>query len=657
MKIRNIIIPAIAAIALGNSASAQQDWLHVRGTKTVESTPVEQVSGITFTGNGALSTMEVRMTDSSVKYYYADDVTMVSLGYNVPEIRITTDDPSIYDVQNKVDYLPATFNLKANGYPGAVDVTDLKFQVRGRGNSTLGYPKKPYRLKFSKKTVVHDDLLPAKNYALIANYLDNSLMRNTTAFTMAQMLEMPYSNHSIPCEVYFNDRYVGAYMLTEKVGINSGHMYDIEESEGMFFEMDTYFDENYKFHSEVYGLPMMVKDPDFDELAEDGVIANQNEYLETWRADWNKVERVLAGKEEGNIWDYIDLNSLVDYLIVYNVTNNAEISHPKSNYIHKHKLEEGQKYIFGSVWDFDWAYTYGDGGEGSGKYNNYMFDGDRYNSIGSRFYRDLINSDGFADAYKARWEHFKANIYPELRTRMNHYADEIEGSAIRNFQTWPQTLVPGYESDSNLSGFRNAYNQLWTWLDQRVAFLDSAPNFGFFQKSGGGSSDQPDLSSMTNLNDYAQSITLSDIHPGDGHGLRGLLDDDLSTYYHSYYVDNSKHDPVYGAYIDWHLCVPFSKFGLQLSSRIHASNVGCPVDAVLYGSNDGTNWEKITEINNITDVITAGGMTGTFGGDWSTGKEYTYIRFSVVKSGKGSLLKTDGKHIYWNASGLILYGN
>lgn len=656
MKIRNIIIPAIAAIALGNSASAQQDWLHVRGTKTVESTPVEQVSGITFSGNGALGVMEVRMTDSTVKYYNADDVTTVSLGYNVPEIRITTDDPTIKDVQNKVDYLPATFNLKANGYPGAVDVTDLKFQVRGRGNSTMGYPKKPYRLKFSKKTTVHDDLRPAKNYALIANFIDNSLMRNTTAFTMAQLLEMPYSNHSIPCEVYFNDRYVGAYMLTEKVGLNSGHMYDIDEAEGMFFEMDTYFDENYKFYSEVYGLPMMVKDPDFDELAEDGVIANQNDYLEKWRADWNKVERVLAGKEEGNIWDYIDLNSLVDYLIVYNVTNNAEISHPKSNYIHKHKLEDGQKYIFGSVWDFDWAYTYGDGGEGSGKYDNYLFDGDRYNSIGSRFYRDLIMSDGFAEAYKARWEYFKANVYPELRTRMNHYADEIEGSAIRNFQTWPQTLVPGFDSDPDLSGFRNAYNQLWTWLDKRVAFLDTASHFGFIQTSGG-SSDQPDLSSMFNLNDYAQSITLSDMHPGDGQGLRGLLDDDLSTYYHSYYVDNSTHDPVYGSYVDWHLCTPFSEFGIKLSSRVHSSNIGCPIDAVLYGSTDGKTWEKITEINNITDVITSGGMTGSFGGKWTTGKKYDYIRFSVVKSGKGSLLKTTGDHIYWNASGLTLYGN
>lgn len=659
MKFRNIIITALATIAIANNASAQQDWLHVRGTKTVESTPVDQISDISFTGNGSLSNMQVRMSDGSVKKYNADDVVRVSLGYNIPEIRITTDDPTITDVKDKINYLPATFNMKANGYPGAQDVSDLAFQVRGRGNSTMNYPKKPYRLKFAKKTELHDDMRPAKNYALIANYIDNTLMRNTTAFTIAQLLEMPYTNHSIPCDVYFNDRYVGSYMLTEKVGINSGHMYDINDEEGIFFEMDTYYDETYKFKSEVYNLPMMVKDPDLDELVEDGLIANQDAHLKQWSNDWNKVERVLSGREAGDVWDYIDLNSLVDYLIVYNVTNNAEISHPKSNYIHKHKLEAGQKYFFGSVWDFDWAYTYGDRGEGYGLYNNSLFDGDRYNSIGSRFYRALINTKGFSDAYKARWAYFKNTVYPELRSRMDKYADEIEGSAIRNFEIWPQELVPGMSTNSNLSGFRNAYNQMWTWLDKRIAFLDTAPSFGFFVKGAVSEPTEPDFTGLQNLNDFSLSIALSDMHPGDGQGLRALLDDDLETYHHSNYRDNSLHDPVYGSYVDWHLVSGYTTFGIEMSSRVFESNIGCPIEAVLYGSTDGKTWEKITDITNITSVITQAGTTGRFGGTWTKNKSYTYIRFSVTKAGKGSLLETSNKsgvYTYWNASSLALYG-
>lgn len=648
----------MAALLLAGTATAQNSRLVIRGQKAVVSHAVEDVRDITFNGEDAMEQVSVKLTDNTVYNYNPGDVKTVTLGYGVPVIRINTDDPNIYDVADKVNYLPATFNMESNGYPGASDIKDLKFNIRGRGNTTMGFPKKPYRLKFDKKQQLHTDMKKAKNFALIANYIDNTLMRNTIAFTIAQLLEMPYSNHSIPVEVYFNDRYVGAYMLTEKVGINSGHMDDIDETKGIFFEMDSYFDEPYKFRTECYGLPMMIKDPDFDELVEGGLIStDQNSYLAQWAEDWNTVERILAGKSEGNIWDYIDLKSLVNYLIVCNVTNNAEISHPKSNYIHKTELGTNAKYNFGSVWDFDWAFTYYDGGEGSGTYNNNLFDTDRRNSTGSKFYRALIQQPGFREAYKEQWEHFMNDLYPELRIRMDKYADEIEESALGNFELWPQNFGHNASQvDHNLNGFRNAYKIIWDFLDRRVAYLNTASNFGFFEEGDNPNQpDAPDFSNLLQLNGYSLSINLSDMHPGDGTGLAGLLDNDIDTYHHSQYRDNSVHDPVYGSYVDWHLAVKAATFGIELSSRVHATNVGCPTVVVLYGSNDGSTWEKIADINNISEVITQGGQTGRFG-TYSNGKQYSYIRFAVLESHKGKLTETDGNYTYWNASSLKLYG-
>lgn len=56
----------------------------------------------------------------------------------------------------------------------------------------------------------------AKSFALIANYIDCSLMRNTVALWLANYLEMPFANHCIPVKVYFNGICKGQYMLTEK---------------------------------------------------------------------------------------------------------------------------------------------------------------------------------------------------------------------------------------------------------------------------------------------------------------------------------------------------------------------------------------------------------------------------------------------------------
>lgn len=654
MTLRTSLL-SITLVASSFCLYAQQNWIKLRSSKTVETHAVEKINDITFTGNGAMETMTVNFPDGTSATYKTDEVSGVDLGYTVPEIRIVTDDPSVYDVVDKINYLPAKITVKPNGYPGMAELNDIAFNIRGRGNSTMSFPKKPYRLKFAKKTELSSEMKKAKNYALIANYIDNSLMRNTTAFMIASLLEMPYTNHSIPCNVYFNNRYVGSYMLTEKVGLNAGHIDDIDETQGIFLEMDSYFDEPYKFRSECYNLPMMIKDPDFDELKDNGDITSQTEYLQSWKEDWNKAERILAGKDQGNIWDYIDLNSLVDYLLVYNVCNNAEISHPKSNYIHKRSRQPGEKYKFGSVWDFDWAFTYYDNGEGSGLYNNNMFDGGRRKSTGSVFYRALIQTPGFNEAYRQRWDYFKSTLYPQLIKQMDEYADVLEPSALENWKTWTINLV---NPDPTKNNFRNGYDALKTWLAKRVDYLDSAPNFGFFNQ--GDNPETPDFSGLVNQNDRALSISFSEIHPGDGTGLTAISDNNTQTWYHSYYFDNKQHHPVYGSYVDWLLTEAISKIGFRIGTR-NTNTSGAPKTVDIYGSNNGIDWVKLHTFTGMTSRLDSPAKECDFG-IIETKTPYRHIRFSVIESNKGSLTITEGSrengaNTYWNVSTLKLFGN
>ena len=86
--------------------------------------------------------------------------------------------PSITEIPSKDYYLNATLTVDGKGiyenYTG-------KTEVKGRGNSTWGYPKKPYRLKLDKKSEICG-LGKAKNYVLLANHIDPTLMLNSVAF-------------------------------------------------------------------------------------------------------------------------------------------------------------------------------------------------------------------------------------------------------------------------------------------------------------------------------------------------------------------------------------------------------------------------------------------------------------------------------------------
>ena len=90
--------------------------------------------------------------------------------------------------------------------------------MKGRGNSTWGYPKKPYRLKLNKKAEICG-LGKAKNYVLLANHLDPTLMLNSVAFKIGRLLELPFTNHAIPVDVVLNGIYKGSYLLTEQIEV------------------------------------------------------------------------------------------------------------------------------------------------------------------------------------------------------------------------------------------------------------------------------------------------------------------------------------------------------------------------------------------------------------------------------------------------------
>lgn len=379
---------------------------------------------------------------------------------DVPTLIINTpDDPDLFQIKEKENYVKAKIAIDGNGIIEDAEAIDV--QIKGRGNSTWTMPKKPMRLKFAKKTAFAG-FKKAKNFVLLANFVDPSLMRNAVAMKIAQLLEIPYANHIMPCNVKFNGHDLGCFMLTEKIGINSSSV-DIDELKGMLFEMSEEFDEPYKFKSDNYDLPVMVKDPDLDEISADNPqLGSPNEILEKWQADYNRAEALV---EQNRGFEAFDLNSFVDYFLLYNICGNNEVGFPKSLYIHKEEIGEHSLYKFGPVWDFDVAFNIKKYDE-SGVPHQIFSEG---NIWMNKLMKKLYKTPGFMERYKERLNYFYTDLYPELLEYFDRYAASIKAAAKVNGTLWPED--PGLRMPCNSFNHEDEARELRKWLQERIDHL------------------------------------------------------------------------------------------------------------------------------------------------------------------------------------------
>lgn len=462
---KKLIVTSIYLTLTSLFMLSQEPKLHIyRNDNGFSTVPLSEGTVINHSVNGDETFMTILDGESSISLPTSKIDSLVVKPIEIPTLSFyLTDYPEATQLWDKEMYLNVTLDISGNGY--CEDAIGLTLSIKGRGNSTWRMPKKPYRLKFNKKTSICG-FKKAKSYVLLANFIDNTLMKNVITLWIANKLGMAYANTTIPCNVLLNGHPQGSYLLTEKIGINSGSV-DIDESTGILFELSTEFDEQYKFMSPGLNLPVMVKDPDFEELAADtpeGPDAMQR--FEIWRQDFIAAERMAM---TGHGFEAFDLQSFVDFFLLNNIAYNNEIGYPKSVYIYKESVGTENKYKFGPPWDFDVCYNLLKLDPADGEYTA----PDKELWVNALF-ATLMDHPEFKAAYQTRFEYFEKNIYPELLKFIDEYAALIEPSAKANGVIWPESGI--YDSWAR---YRSSYDTktntaaLRTWIEERIAFLKS----------------------------------------------------------------------------------------------------------------------------------------------------------------------------------------
>ncbi len=203
-------------------------WHTFSGTVKVGSTVIESGKATSAFKGGGDFTLTANNNEYKIKVYQSE---------NINTMFITTASGSL-DAVNKSAKHTATDSgtivyVNKKGKAANVELA----QIKGRGNSSwnatqeiAAFCKYPYNLKLGKKTSLYG-MAKSKKWALLANNFDQSLIRNKLIFDMAADAGMPYTPESEFVDVYQNGRYIGNYLITSKVDVESTRV-DIPDLEG-----------------------------------------------------------------------------------------------------------------------------------------------------------------------------------------------------------------------------------------------------------------------------------------------------------------------------------------------------------------------------------------------------------------------------------------
>ena len=269
---------------------------------------------------------------------------------NLPLVVIHTD--SGKDPVDKVNDLPAHFAvINKEGLKLKEDIGT----VRLRGNTSLAFDKKPYRMKFANKTKLCGSTAKAKKWVLINSWDDKTLMRNNVAFEVSRRVGMEYTPFLTPVDVMVNGEYKGTYDLADQVDQHKDRV-DIEElnsnvvdgdslTGGYLIESDGNFyaeDPKVKFNTS-HKNEIVIKYPDEDDLND-----AQYSYI---KSHFQTMENALYSKNftsEG-YRRYFDIVSFLKYFILEEFAGNPDAFW--STYFYKHRGDE--KFYTGPAWDFN----------------------------------------------------------------------------------------------------------------------------------------------------------------------------------------------------------------------------------------------------------------------------------------------------------------
>ncbi len=385
---------------------------------------------------------------------------------NLPTVYIETANRQA--ITSKETYVDATLRYVDGGTQTYYDALG----IRGRGNSTWGLAKKPYRIKFKKKQeFLGPDRAKAKSWTLIANYADKSLMRNALAACLGDFAGQPFTAAAQFADVVLNGQYIGNYQISDQVEVREKRVNIFEQADpmtddsnitgGYLLEIDGFADSEPCHFSTAKRIKITVKSPD-DEIIDPRQVAYITDYIQSFEDALFSPD--FTNPETG-YRKYVDENTLISWYVASEMTANPDAFW--STYIYKDK--DDPKIYWGPLWDYDIAF------------NNCQRKGDmtRRTVLSDGFGADLTGvwvrrmweDPWFVNAVNEKWQSMvAAGLEQHLLDFIDATEANLKASQALDGKLWP-VYKRVYDEYKLFSTYSATVDFLRTFVRERISYL------------------------------------------------------------------------------------------------------------------------------------------------------------------------------------------
>lgn len=367
---------------------------------------------------------------------------------NLPRFVIETED--FAQIRDRETKIPAKLQIYGKDAPES-DVLELT--IKGRGNSSFtGMPKPGYKIKFEKKQGLLG-MPKDKEWALIGNSADKTLLKNFITYKLADWLGDEYTPRSQFVELYLNRQYQGVYQLVETVKV-SEHRVNIPQSDSSFLlERGPTEHGGEHFVVTEQGTKFEIKSPKEPTDSSTALIKKALSQFENY---------LRSDNPKGEITDYLDFEDYLRYYWIQEISKNMDGAFRRSIFL---TWQKGDVIRLGPVWDFDVAYgnwevdslrTVTDWYIRPSGWNGLIFKREKYWQEAARYWKEHRD--------------FLATFPDSIRK----YAKELAPATKNEFKRWPVlentenwTYKEAYDS------YDEAIDSLNSWINQRMDWIDN----------------------------------------------------------------------------------------------------------------------------------------------------------------------------------------
>ncbi len=260
---------------------------------------------------------------------------------NVSTMYVTTATGSMKEVLQSKNHKEVA-EITVVDKHGKTDIVKRDSYIKGRGNSTWLYEKKPFSVILSMPESILG-MEQSSKWVLLANALDYSGIRNAIVFDTAKKVGMDDTSEYTFVDLYLNGEYYGLYTLCQAAETFYERS-EVDQDDSYLFSVDyksRLSNMNYAIHVENDTVIIDVRSPEtlsFEEKNETQQIISQ-------------IEDAIA--EGGNALEsVIDIDSWTKKYLIDEIFENCDAS-LSSSYFYSCTKDGSMKVYGGPIWDYD----------------------------------------------------------------------------------------------------------------------------------------------------------------------------------------------------------------------------------------------------------------------------------------------------------------